>query len=113
MYSSLFLVQFLSFLLWSATSKKIGTDKSYIFFQRIFKTHKNFYAISCTLFLLSTILFIVESNVVNGIFTSIISFMLAGSLVVLLRPFDYLTFKRISISFILCLSIELLYKYAG
>nr|WP_067058956.1 hypothetical protein [Mucilaginibacter sp. L294] len=90
MITTLFFLLLIAFELCYVTSKQTKINKPAKYLRKIIANPKSARIVAALIFVLSTVLFIIQLGWVSGLIACLVCLMGAGNLVVTLHPFRYL-----------------------
>ena len=107
MITTTFLLLLISFECWYLTPGQIKLTHSPIYIQHIVANALLFRISGAVLFLIATASFIFNLGLASGIASVIFGLMAAGSLFVVLQPFQYLRIKVVAVLYFSILLLEI------
>ncbi|TYP98144.1 hypothetical protein C7447_103314 [Tenacibaculum adriaticum] len=108
MISTILLVLFLGFYVLYSTSKKVTIDPHFRIENIIQQNTKTAKLIGLVFLLITLYLMIQILGVASGTLIFFIALMTIGSIIILLAPLKYITYKNLALFFVLSICIEFL-----
>lgn len=111
MYTLILGMDLIAVFIWFNTSKKVKFPKRAIWLEKVVATRAKAQIMSAALAIISLLATVYLQGFGAGIFAWLIYGMGFLSLIVLLFPYQYLTYKHVLILFAFCLVFELTFTY--
>ncbi|WP_025146460.1 hypothetical protein [Pedobacter jeongneungensis] len=106
MITTTFLLLLISFELWYLTSKQFKEHKLPDYLVKIIANAKLYRIVAAILFIVACYLFIFFLGVTSGLTAIVFATMAAGSLVVVIQPFQYLRITTVAMLYFTILLLE-------
>jgi hypothetical protein len=107
MITTIFLLLLVTFEIWYLTSSQYKPNHPPVYVRKIISNGKKFRIAASLLFLIATVLLIIELGWTSGITAAIVGIMAAGSLIVVIQPFQYLRIQTLGLLYISVLLLEI------
>lgn len=107
MISTLFFMHLIGFLLWHLTSKQTNLTKPLKYLKPVLAHKQASRWAGAALIILATALFIAKWGWMTGICASVVGLMAAGSLIVVLHPFNFIKGRVLILLFLLFQVLEI------